>query len=366
MQSGSSGLRAKYIVTGIVLLVLVLFSLCVSAGYYGRIYAPGDVIECYGAWFQITFTSFGDPVSAQKLLNDTMERMPMYGDVIFTFLQVFKFVVCGVMLAVSGMLYQNAFRNPIAAPSMLGVTNGISFAILVLVLQFGYNARQMMGYYYLYAYIGGAIVLALVMAGGKFISGKGSFNVVNMLLIGTIVSQLLGVVLTYVQNTFLDEAAWDAYYLLQTATGLDSVYTYISLLIGALVGLVPVILYRFRLNLVAFDDAEVRLLGVSANGLRVLALVCGSIMILTAQVNAGQVAMLSLVVPFVVRAVYGSEFRKQLLGNVMCGAIVMLIASDIVSYVAISQISLDIGSVVTVCTMPLFVWMIAAGQRTWD
>ena len=366
MRDEKRTMRRKYLLFGLVLLVLVAFSLCISDGYYGKIYYPVEVVQCYAAWFEVTGAQLFDPLNADRVYFAVMERLPMYNDVIYTVLSVFKYVGCGVLLAVSGMLYQNTFRNPIAAPSMLGVTGGINAALLVLVLQFGYGATQQMGMYYLYCYIGGALVLGLVLLGGKYMSGKGEFNVVNMLLIGTIVSQLLGVIVTYVQNMVLDEAAWDAFRLLQTATGLDTGYTYASLLIGGIVALVPVIAFRFRLNLVAFDDAEMRLLGVNADALRVLALVCGSIMILTAQVNAGQVAMVSLVIPFVVRAVFGSEFRKQLIGNVLCGAIVLLIAGDLVSYIAINEVNLDIGSVVTICAMPLFVWMVARGQRTWE
>ena len=168
------------------------------------------------------------------------------------------------------------------------------------------------------------------------------------------------------ENIYFADADEYAYYLLQTATGLDTVWTYVTLLVGGIVALVPVIAFRFRLNLVSFDDAETRLLGVNADALRMLALVCGSIMILTAQVNIGQVAMASLVIPFVVRAVFGAEFRKQLVGNILCGALILLMAGDITTFVGISQINLDIGSVVTICAMPLFVWMIAVQQRGWE
>lgn len=358
--------RRKYLVFGLILLAALLFSLCVSTGYYGTFYTPGEVLSSYAGWFQITWASIADPVGLAKVQAAVFERCPNYYDVIATVQDVFKYAVCGVMLALSGALYQNAFRNPIAAPSMLGVANGVNVASLLLVLVAGASAVAASGLYYLFAYAGGLLMLGLVMLGGKWISPRGSFNVVNMLLIGTVLSQLTGVVITFVQTNIFSEADWLAYYTLQTGVSVNSVYTWVSLLIGAAVSMIPVYLFRFRLNLVSFSDEETRLLGVSPTRLRLVALACGSVMILTAQVNAGQVAMMSLVVPFVVRAVFGAEFRKQLWGNVLVGALVLVLCWDVASFVSIPNFDLPVGTVVSVAILPLFVWMIALRQRSWE
>lgn len=358
--------RRKYLVFGLVLLAVTAVSLCVSSGYYGRFYTPAEVLSAYAGWFQIVWAQVADPVGLAKVQAAVFERCPDYYDVIATVLDVFKYEVCGVMLALSGALYQNAFRNPIAAPSMLGVANGVNVASLLLVLVVGSGAAAASGWYYLFAYVGGLLMLVLVMLGGKWISPKGSFNVVNMLLIGTVLSQLTGVVITFVQTNIFSEADWLAFYTLQTGVSVNSVYTWISLAAGAVVSLIPVFLFRFRLNLVSFSDEETRLLGVSPTALRLVALACGSLMILTAQVNAGQVAMMSLVVPFVVRAVFGAEFRKQLWGNILVGAMVLVLCWDVASFVSIPNFDLPVGTVVSVAVLPLFVWMIALRQRSWE
>ncbi len=365
MADDKRKMRRKCLCFGIALVLLVLFSICISHSYVWRINAPGDVIGSIGAWLHLQIVGLSDPNSYEQVRTQALEAYPMMQDVVYSIMETFKYVVCGIMLAVSGMLYQNAFRNPIAAPSMLGVTSGVSVAIVVLVAQFGAQAVSHMGLYYLYAYAGGVIVLVLVMLGGRWIGGKRGFNVVNMLLVGTLVMQLLNVIITYAQS-WMSETEWAAYYTLQAATGLDTGWTWLTLIVGLVVAAVPLVLLRFRLNLISFSDAETRLLGVDPNKLRILALACGSIMILTATVNAGQVAMASLVIPFVVRAVFGSEFRKQLAGNILVGAILLLVCGDIVSYVYINAVQLDLGSVVTVLALPLFVWMLAASQRSWE
>lgn len=358
--------RKKCLILGGILLVAVLFSLCVSSESHFKIYSPLDVIGAYGEWFRLRFVQISNPAGFESARMAVMHANTSYGDITGQTLQVFKYAFCGVMLAVAGALYQNTFRNPIAAPSMLGVSNGMSLAMLLLVLIYGTNATAFKNLYFLFSYIGGALVLLLVIIGGSWMSGKGRFSVVNMLLVGTIVSQLAGVIMTYVQSYVFTDDQWIAYYELQTATNVDSWWGFASILIAAVVTFVPVIILRFQLNLVSFSDAETKLLGIDPEKLRALALVIGSFMVLTAQVNTGQVSMVSLIVPFLARALFGAEFRKQLAGTCLIGALVLLVCGDLSNMIYISNVPIDLGSIVTIVTLPLFVWMLAIQQRAWE
>lgn len=358
--------RAKYIVWGIVLVLLVLGSLCLSSQHSGLVKSPLDVAANIGRMMQLGFIYvFQNSSYHTEYLNTTVAD-PLYADTVLQVQMVFKYVACGALLALSGMLYQNAFKNPIAAPSMLGVTNGINAALLILVLQFGYESFSHIGLYYIYSVVGGILVLLLVMAGGKWISGKGRFNAVNMILMGTIISQLLNVIILYVQANFMDDKMWGDYYLLTNATNAIGPWMFGTLIIGGIAALVPVVLFRFKLNLISFSDEETRLLGVNPTKLRIVALACGSLMILVAQLNAGQVAMVSLVVPFLVRALFGSEFRKQLGGNLLMGAIVLLICGDLSTTILFDGLAVGLAPVVSILVLPLFVWIMALQQRSWD
>lgn len=366
MAQDRRALRGKYLAFGAVLVALAVFSLCLSSQHPGQIKPLTETFAAIGTWIQLGFTFVFQNASYHASYLAATHDNPYFSDTVLQVQVVFKYLACGALLAISGMLYQNAFKNPIAAPSMLGVTNGINAALLVLVLQFGYEAYQYVDLYYIYSTIGGILVLVLVILGGKWISGKGKFNTVNMILMGTIVSQLLGVVIQYVQSNFMDELQWDALYLLQNATGAQGPWMYGTLAVGGLAAFVPVFVFRFRLNLISFSDEETRLLGVDPTKLRILALTCGSLMILAAQLNAGQVAMVSLVVPFVVRAVFGSEFRKQLGGNLLVGALVLLVCGDLSTAIVFDGFPIGLAPIVSIIVMPLFVWMMAIRQRSWE
>ena len=366
MAEDRHNMHVKYLAFGAALLALALFSLCFSSTQVGTFHTPAEVVASIGGWFRLTYTQIFQSNLYIETYREVNASMPYYADCMLQVWLVFKNVACGALLALAGMLYQNTFRNPIAAPTMLGISGGINFAVLILVLQYGYAATQHLDLYYLYSVIGGISILLLVMLGGKWISGKGRFNVVNMILMGTIVSQLLGVVTTYAQAIFMDDAAWDAYDKLQNATGVTGPWAYGTLIIGGIVALIPVVLFRFKLNLISFSEDDARMLGVDPGKLRLVALGCGSLMVLVGQLNAGQVGMVSLIIPFVVRAVFGSEFRKQLGGNLLMGALVMLGCFVIGTFVQFDGYSIGSGQVMSILAIPLFVWMLAIQQKSWE
>ncbi|MCD8316416.1 MAG: iron chelate uptake ABC transporter family permease subunit [Eggerthellaceae bacterium] len=366
MKESKKKIRTKYIITGAILAVVALASLCISSGIVGTYHTPLEIIKSIGAWFEITFTQIFNPSYAVYVNRQISIEMPYYSDCILQIWIVFRNLACGALLAVSGMLYQNTFSNSLAAPSMLGLTNGINFALLILVLMYGYQAIAHTDEYYIFSAIGGVAILILVMAGGKFISGKGQLNVVNMILMGTILSQLLGILITYIQAIYMDDAAWDAYYILQNGTAIRTGMTYAILIIGGLVALIPIVLFRFKLNLISFSESESKLLGVNPNRLRLLALACGSLMILIGQMLCGQVAMVSLIIPFIVRAIYGSEMRKQLAGNLLVGALLLVVCGDFGSLITIDGLPIGLSMVASIVALPLFIWMLAIRQRSWS
>lgn len=313
--------RGKNLALGACLLALCLASLCLGVSSTGLVYSPARVWGCVCGWFTLNVASFFDP-SALLQKAQVLQAFPMYYEVQARAVYTAVTVVCGALLAVSGMLYQSAFRNPIAAPAMLGVSSGVTLGLVALVWLYGASATYMASRRYLFSFIGGLAVLLLVMGLGKLVSGRRPINLINMLLVGSIASSLLGTVATYITNYVFDDTQWLAFYDIENAVDLDATgFTLAALGVAAAVSMAPVVAMRFRLNCVAFSDDDMRVLGVNPNATRFVALAAGSLMILTAQAFCGAVSMVSLVVPFAARAVFGCEFRRQLLGNVLLGAL---------------------------------------------
>ena len=279
-------------------------------------------------------------------------------------------LLCGILLSISGMLYQNVFRNPLAGPGMLGASSGVSLGIMILVMLYETAAPQMLTERYLYCYGLGAIILVLVILAGKKMSGKGKpFDIVTMLLIGSIFGQLAGFIQQYVilfmygddetiQNVFIG--------LSQMLTVDTSVLSWIVLGIAFAISFIPVYLMRFRMNALAFEEEEVRLFGINFTRLRAVALICGAIMMLGAQIHTGTVGMVSMIVPFMSRSWFGTEFSKQLTGNICIGTVLLLICRDITDCIPFVGDGLGVGMIVQIVAMPLFVVIMAKHLNSWE
>ena len=279
-------------------------------------------------------------------------------------------VLAGVLLGLSGMLFQNVFRNPIASPTMLGIQSGISLGVMVLVAMFGGAAAEMVLQRYVLCYGCGIAVLLLTILGGKFIAGHRPFSVVDMLLVGTALGAIANLFIQYVPQMW-DEGTWNLYYSLSEMVKTDTSWVAFASMIAVLViAVIPIFLLRWRLNALSFENTEVKLLGIDPSHLRIVALICGSLMVLVALVSVGTVGMAALIVPFIVRYAFGSEARQQFWGNVLLGPIVLLICRNLCDlfqmWFPILGASLTIGTVVSVIVLPLFAWIIVTKQRGWE
>jgi len=277
-------------------------------------------------------------------------------------------LICAVLLSVSGMLYQNVFRNPIAGPGMLGATSGVSLGMVLLVVVYGLESMSMLKERYIVCYGLGALIIAFVVLAGKRLSGKGKpFDIINMLLIGAIFSQFIGFAVSYLSLYVLPADVYETYLTLTQMLVVDtSLLSWAVLGVATLVSIVPVYLLRFKLNGLAFNEIEVKLFGINITLLRGIALVCGAIMILAAQIHVGAVALVSLIVPFLSRSWFGCEFSKQFVGNICISTILLLACRDLADLIPFVGAGVAIGSVVSIVALPLFIVIMAKQMRGWD
>ena len=363
-------MRRKCLIIGLATLVIAFFSLCVGYNAAGtasvHFYSPADVIKVLYTACKVTIADiFNLPSSLQKA--QIIGAVPMYNDIILRAAVTTSACFCGALLAVSGMLFQNTFKNPIASPSLLGVSNGVQLGLLVLIIQFGMGAQVMVVQRFVYCYIGGIAVLLLVLVLGRLIGGKGGFNIFNLLVVGTIISQIVGVIMSYASQIMMGDSLWEVYYELQEATqAYTGIKTYIMLIVTTVVCLLPVVILRFRFNLLSFTDAEIKMAGVNTTALKLVAMICGSLMILTAQIYVGSIAVFALVIPFLSRYIFGVEFRKQLWGNIFLGMLLLLVCRDISAVIPFVGTGVPIGTIVSIVAMPIFVWMMTLNKKTWE
>lgn len=350
-----------------IFVVVFLVSLCIKPNVGSGFMNPADVLQSIAMHVALPVQQLmGNAPQLTQL--QLVEQYPAYLQVEQRFAVSILTALCGLLLAVAGSLYQMVFRNPIAAPTMLGVSNGVSLGVLVFVLVYGQAAVYMDGLRCAFSYVGAVAVLLLVLVLTKLICGKSrQFSIFELLLVGSIFSQVCGSIVQVIQDTVMSDELWEVYRQISEATNaVITPITIVTVLVVAAITLIPVFLMRFSINSVGFSSLEERLMGLDTRRLKVLCLVFGTCMVVVAQVTVGTVSMVALVVPFVSRALFGTEFKHQLWGDLIMGAVLLLLCRDLVLLFPFYGMELTMGCVVSFITLPFYVWIVASKQRGWN
>ncbi|MCD8332475.1 MAG: iron ABC transporter permease [Oscillospiraceae bacterium] len=311
------------------------------------------------AWFGSQEAWMSAHQAAQSLPNTTQAWNRL--------LQLILTGAAGAVLALSGAVYQSAMRNPMAVPTMLGVTSSVNLAKVLILVYLGVEAAYNMTWQlYAFSYGLSAIVLLIILLAGKLSGGK-HVSVVDMLLAGTVINRLLSTYVNYLRDQMdedmlmayqdLNERAYDVFGQLQNL----GILLVISLLV-----MTPILLMRFSYNAISFEDDDARCLGVSPNAMRVYAMVAGAILTTAAMIHYGNIGTLALIVPHVCRYTFGTEFRRVVTTSAFYGAFFLIIGWFISNFTWIGEYQIPVGSILSLIVMPVLIWFSWRQKRGWE
>jgi len=261
--------------------------------------------------------------------------------------------VMGATLGMSGAAMQGLFRNPLADPSLIGVTAGASLgAALVIVM--GSTALQ--GYVGLTlvsvgAFIGGVIAVLFVYRLAS--SGNGT-SVATMLLAGIAITALAGA-LGSLLEFFADNEMLRRISLWKMG-GLDGA-NYPRLFVASTVTaavLIALPRYASALNALLLGESEARHLGIDVDRVKIALIIWVAIGVGTSVAMVGTIAFVGLVVPHIVRMLIGPNHISLLPASALAGAILLLIA-DTLSRTLIAPTELPVGIITAIIGVPFFI-----------
>lgn len=232
--------------------------------------------------------------------------------------RVLAAVAVGAALAASGVALQSVFRNPLAAPDLLGVSAGSAVgAVLGIFLGWTVLAIQAA------AFAGGLGAVAIVYAIGSALPLRD--RTLSLVLVGIAVGSVLGSVVALVKTLADPYTQLPAitFWLLGSFASIGQAEL-AGLLSCGIAGLLPLLLLRWRADALLLSDDEVRALGVRLPALR-LSLVVGATLMTAATVAAaGIIGWIGLVVPHAARLLVGAPFARLLPVSMLLGALLML------------------------------------------
>lgn len=266
--------------------------------------------------------------------------------------------VVGAALAAAGVVYQGLFRNPLVSPDVLGVSAGAGLgAVLGIFLSLPIVMIQM------FAFAGGLATVALVYALAGAVQGRDPTLV--LVLGGVVVGALAGAAISLLKILAdpYDQLPAITFWLLgslASARGGDV----LTVLPAVVIGLVPLVLLRWRINVLSLGDEEARALGVDAPRLRALLIAAATLITAAVVAIAGVIGWVGLVIPHIARMLVGPNFERLLPAAMLLGA-AYLIAVDTLAR-TIGRIEIPLGILTAVVGAPFFLWLLWRGRHGWS
>lgn len=261
----------------------------------------------------------------------------------------------GALLGICGATTQGLFRNPLADPSLIGVTAGAS-AGAALMIFFAGSLSSLQGLFgigliSMGAFVGGIITVLLVYS---LASNSTGTSVATMLLAGIAITAIAGG-LTSLVEFFADNEMLRRISLWRMG-GLDGA-SYQRVLVAACFAVaIFIILPRFSnaLNALLLGESEARHLGVNVQRTKIMLIVLVAAGVATSVALAGSITFVGLVVPHIIRLMIGPDHRYLLPMSALGGAILLLLA-DTLARAAFAPIELPVGLVTALLGAPFFI-----------
>jgi ABC-type Fe3+-siderophore transport system, permease component len=256
--------------------------------------------------------------------------------------------LAGATLAVSGLLLQGVVRNPLADPSIIGVTGGASVGAMLMLAVFTQISVQWLPAGAFIGAVGAAVIVFLL---GR----KSSFNPAVVALIGLAVSSMASAVVQVLvirmKLTLASALVW-----LSGTTYARNWDDFWQLVFWPIV-LLPIAWYLARkVDVLQFSDATVTNLGLRVDRTRLVIGGVGVAMAAAAVATVGSIGFIGLIAPHMTRMLVGPKYRKLVPLTALLGALLLVLA-DTIGRSLLAPKELPSGLVAAVVGAPYFMWL---------
>ncbi len=267
----------------------------------------------------------------------------------------------GAGLAVAGAALQGLFRNPLAEPSLIGVSSGAALgAISVIVLGASLPILQPLTSYSLpIAAVAGACLVTLFLYG--FSLRYGQFGIVTILLVGIAVNALAAVGIGIFQYLANDAALRTLTFWMMGSFGRASWDTLIPAVSLMAVSMLPLFALTRSLDLLQLGESEAFHLGIDVRQVKRCVIICSAATVGAGVALAGIVGFVGLVVPHLIRLVLGAGHRYVIPASALLGAILTMLA-DLLARTLFAPAEIPVSLITSALGAPFFLWLIARAR----
>ncbi|MFY9531674.1 MAG: iron ABC transporter permease [Candidatus Acidiferrales bacterium] len=264
-------------------------------------------------------------------------------------------IIVGAALSVAGAGFQALLRNPLADPYVLGVSSG---AALGAILSLSVAPRLPLAMQAA-AFLGAAATIAAVYFLGR---RGGQLDSTTLLLAGIVSASFLSAVIMFLMTTLSGrDLRGMAFWLMgDLATPPAMHLGFLFLVLLAAVG--AIYSTSSDLNLILTGEQEARHLGVNVSRVKVVVYVAASLLTGLAVSLSGAIGYIGLLVPHVMRMLFGSDYRLLIPATALGGAIALVLA-DALARTVVAPTELPVGAMTALAGAPVFIYLLRRRVR---
>ncbi len=260
----------------------------------------------------------------------------------------------GAALATAGAAYQGMFQNPLVSPDILGASAGAGFgaAFAIFTNQFPIMVT-------VFSFVGAIIAVMVTYGTSRLAKGNATLSLV---LCGILVGSLFTAGISYIKlvadtnNQLPDIIYW-------LMGGFSSIHMsdVIFAFIGISIGIIPLIIVRWRLNVLTLGEDEAKSMGVNTHRLRLLTIICATLITAVAVSISGVIGWIGLVIPHFCRMIFGYDYRRIIPAAIVLGGAFLILVDDFSRNIA--SIEILIGILTAFVGAPIFAWLLISGGK---
>ena len=270
-------------------------------------------------------------------------------------------MMAGAGLAVSGLLMQTVFRNPLAGPSVLGISSGASLGVACVVLLSGSIGGVVLSKLgvigevtiTLSAIVGSLLIMALIAFVAQKVRGNVTLLIMGV-MIGYIANAIIGVLKFFsAEEDIRAYVIWGLGSFSRVSGGQTSVFIILMLV------LLPMSFFLIKtLNLLLLGDLYAKNLGLNIKRARLWVIGCSGVLVAVVTAYCGPVVFLGLAVPHICRGLFHTSNPAVILPASLLGGASLALLCNLIARMPGFEGALPVNSVTALVGAPVVMWVL--------